>query len=232
MQGNLSNLLDEWRKNWLPWVTLLMVWGFIIVVVDPRGEFMVNDDWAFVRSLEALRSTGKIIATGWGPPGAPGGPALLAHLLLGDLFSRLFGFSLTTLRIAVLTMGILGSFGLMLLFRIAKVSPWLALLGTLTVVCNPLFLAECFTYMTDITFAALAIFAVLFLYLGAKKSSPAWMVTGLVVVLGSILTRQLGIAILLAFLVTCWLHPVGAALGRAKMLLPGTGFGSTPLDII
>ena len=101
-------------KNWFPWVALLLVWGVIIVVVDPRGEFMVNDDWAFVRSLEAFRSTGSIMVTGWGPPGAPGGPALLVHLLLGDLFSRIFGFSLTTLRVAVLTMGILGSFGLLL----------------------------------------------------------------------------------------------------------------------
>lgn len=214
-------LQDLLMKNWFPWVALLLVWGLIIVVINPRGEFMVNDDWAFVRSLEAFRSTGNITATGWGPPGAPGGPALLVHLLLGDLFSRIFGFSLTNLRIAVLTMGILGSFGLMLLLRIAKVSPWLALLGTLTVVCNPLFLSECFTYMTDVTFASLAIFAVLLLYLGVKKSSIAWIIAGLLLVLASILTRQIGVVILLAFLVTCWVHPIGAVLGRAKIFFLG-----------
>lgn len=215
-------------KNWFPWVALLLVWGVIIVVVDPRGEFMVNDDWAFVRSLEAFRSTGSIMVTGWGPPGAPGGPALLVHLLLGDLFSRIFGFSLTTLRVAVLTMGILGSFGLMLLLRLAKVPPWLALLGTLTVVGNPLFLSECFTYMTDITFASLAVFAVLLLYLGAKKSSLAWIIAGLVMVLAAILTRQIGVVILLAFLVSCWVHPHGAALGRAKLFFLGLAFVVLP----
>ena len=215
-------------KNWFPWVALLLVWGVIIVVVDPRGEFMVNDDWAFVRSLEAFRSTGSIMVTGWGPPGAPGGPALLVHLLLGDLFSRIFGFSLTTLRIAVLTMGILGSFGLMLLLRLAKVPPWLALLGTLTVVGNPLFLSECFTYMTDITFASLAVFAVLLLYLGAKKSSLAWIIAGLVMVLAAILTRQIGVVILLAFLVTCWVHPHGASLGRARLFFLGLAFVVLP----
>jgi hypothetical protein len=208
-------------KNWVPWVALLLVWGVIIVVVDPRGEFMVNDDWAFVRSLEVFRSTGRIMVTGWGPPGAPGGPALLVHLLLGDLFGRIFGFSLTTLRAAVLTMGILGSFGLMLLLRLAKASPWLALLGTLTVVANPLFLPECFTYMTDITFASLAVFAVLLLYLGVKKSSLAWIIAGMVMVLAAILTRQIGVVILLAFLVTCWVHPYGAALGRVKLSFLG-----------
>jgi hypothetical protein len=214
-------LQDLLMKNWFPWVALLLVWGLIIVVINPRGEFMVNDDWSFVRSLEAFRSTGNITVTGWGPPGAPSGPALLVHLLLGDLFSRIFGFSLTNLRIAVLTMGILGSFGLMLLLRIAKVSPWLALLGTLTVVGNPLFLSECFTYMTDVTFASLAIFAVLLLYLGVKKSSLAWIIAGLLLVLASILTRQIGVVILLAFLVTCWVHPIGTVLGRAKIFFLG-----------
>jgi hypothetical protein len=208
-------------RKWLPWAALLLVWAIIIAVVNPRGEFLVNDDWAFVKSLEAFRATGRITVTGWGPPGVPGGPALLMHLLWGDLFSWICGFSLTNLRIAVLTMGILGSCGLLLLLRIAGVKPWLALLGTLTVVANPLFLSQCFTYMTDVTFASLAIFAVLFLYLGVKKTSLAWTITGLLLVLASVLTRQIGVVILLAFLVTCWLHPAGAALGRVKLCLLG-----------
>ena len=212
---------DLLMKNWFPWVTLLLVWAIIIAVVNPRGEFLVNDDWAFVKSLEAFRALGRITVTGWGPPGAPGGPALLMHLLWGDLFSRIFGFSLTNLRIAVLTLGILGSCGLLLLLRIAGVRPWLALLGTLTMVANPLFLSECFTYMTDVTFASLAIFAVLFLYLGVKKTSVAWIIAGLLLVLASVLTRQIGVVILLAFLVTCWLHPACAALGRVRLYLLG-----------
>jgi len=194
---------DRLMKNWFPWFALLVVWTIIILVVNPRGEFMVNDDWAFVRCLEAFRSTGQIMVTGWGPLGAPGGPSLLVHLLLGDLFSRVLGFSLTTLRIAVLTMGFLGSLGLLLLLRIARVPPWPALLATLTVVGNPLFLAECFTFMTDITFASLAIFAVLFLYLGVKKSSTPWIISGLLLVLASILTRQIGVVILLASRFPC-----------------------------
>jgi hypothetical protein len=212
-------------KSWFPWFALLLVWIIMIVVINPLGEFMVNDDWAYVKCLETFRSTGTIMNTGWGGPRgiqvASGGPSLLVHILIGDLFCQAMGFSLTNLRIAVLTMGILGSFGLLLLLSLAGKSPWLALLGTLTVVCNPLFLTECFTYMSDITFASLAIFALLFLYLGVKKSSTAWVIAGLILVLGSILTRQIGVVILLAFLVTCWLHPLGLGLGRRKMLLLG-----------
>jgi hypothetical protein len=215
-------------KPWLPWLILLAVWGILIVVINPVGEFMVNDDWSFVKCLEVFRATGKITSTGWGPSYAPGGPSLLVHLLLGDLFSRALGFSLTTLRVAVLAMGFLGSLGLMALLRAAGASPWLALLGTLTVVANPLFLAESFTYMTDITFAALAIFALLFLFLGARKTSIPWIIAGLVLTLGSILTRQIGLVILLAFMISCWALPAGAALGRGKMAVLGLGLVLIP----
>ena len=215
-------------KNWFPWVALLGVWALIIIVVNPSGEFMVNDDWAFVKCLETFRATGTITATGWGPPGYPGGPALLVHLLWGDLFCHVLGFSLTTLRLAVLTMGILGSFGLLLLLRSTGASAWLALLGTLTVVGNPLFLAESFTFMTDITFAALVIGALLCFFLGVKKSRTSWIIAGLVLTLGSILTRQIGVVIFLAFILTGWLHPAGLALGRGKMLLLALGLVLLP----
>jgi hypothetical protein len=215
-------------KNWFPWVALLGVWTLIIMVVNPSGEFMVNDDWAFVKCLETFRATGTIAATGWGSPGHPGGPALLVHLLWGDLFCHVLGFSLTTLRLAVLTMGILGSCGLLLLLRSTGASAWLALLGTLTVVGNPLFLAESFTFMTDITFAALMIFALLCFFLGVKTSRTSWIIAGLVLTLGSILTRQIGVAIFLAFILTCWLHPAGLTLGRGKMLLWALGLVLLP----
>lgn len=204
---------------WVPAVLLLLVWALIILIVNPVGEFMINDDWAFVKSLEAFRAAGKIIATGWGPSGAPGGPSLLFHLLWGNFFSYLCGYSLTTLRISVLTLGILGSFGLLWLFRFAGVSPWLALLGALTVVFNPLFLAESFTYMTDITFSSLAIFALLFLSLGVEKSRLSLVLIGLVFALCSILTRQIGVVIPVAFVAVCLIHPQGLKLGKVKMLL-------------
>jgi hypothetical protein len=203
---------------WVPAILLLLIWALIILIVNPVGEFMINDDWSFVKSLEAFRTEGKVIATGWGPSWAPGGPSLLFHLLWGNFFSYLFGYSLTTLRISVLTLGILGSFGLLWLFRFAGVSPWLSLLGTLTVVFNPLFLAESFTYMTDVTFASLAIFALLFLSLGVEKSRLSLIIIGLVFALCSILTRQIGVVIPMALVAACLVHPQGLKLGKVKIL--------------
>ena len=157
---------------------VVLIWGILIVLVDPRGAFMVNDDWSFVRSLEALRQ-GRLIATGWGPEGAPGGPSLIVHLLWGWLFSFLFGSSMTSLRASVLTMGALASMSLFVLLRSLKTPVWLALLSTLTLILNPLFLSQSFSFMTDVTFTGLAASALLALHLGMEKGRLSWLCGGL-----------------------------------------------------
>ena len=147
--------------------------------------------------------------TGWGPSWAPGGPSLIVHLLWGRLFTFLGGFSITVLRISVLTLGILGSCALLVLLRSAGSSSWVALWGALTLVINPLFLSQSFTYMTDITFAGMVVFSLLCLHAGVQRVSTPMLVLGLLFALCSILTRQLGVVIPLAFVTACFLHPRG-----------------------
>jgi hypothetical protein len=203
----------------IPLLILVSVWTVIVLIVNPVGEFMVNDDWAFVRALETLTFEGRMPTTGWGPSWAPGGPSLIVHLLWARLFTFFGGFSITVLRISVLTLGILGPCALLVLLRLAGASPWVALWGALTLVVNPLFLSQSFTYMTDITFAAMAVFSLLFLHAGVQRASTPTLVLGLLFALCSILTRQLGVIIPLAFVIACFLHPRGADLGRWKMVV-------------
>jgi hypothetical protein len=213
---------------WWYLFALLTIWVLIIVVVNPLGEFMVNDDWAFVKSLESLRNEGQLASTGWGPRGAPGGPSLITHLLWGLLFVEVWGFSLTILRISVLTLGVLGSVSLLFLLRFAGASDRTAFLGTLTLVFNPLFLSQCFTFMSDVTFTSYALFAIPFLALGVDKGSTGWIILGLCFALASILTRQIGIVIPLAFAATIILHPRWAAQGRTKWVLLSLGITIVP----
>lgn len=174
---------------------------------------MVNDDWGYVKSLQALADHGKVIATGWGP----GGPALIVHILWGWLFSTLFGYSMTTLRVSILVMGVLGSFSLYFLLSSLKPPRYLALLGTLTLILNPLFLSQNFTFMTDITFTSLAAMSLLVLHLGVEKGRNSFIYAGLALAAAGILTRQIGIVIPLAFMACCWLTPPGRRLGALRM---------------
>ncbi|MFH0782122.1 MAG: glycosyltransferase family 39 protein [Pseudomonadota bacterium] len=205
----------NWLKELCPAVFILAIWTCALLAIDPRGEFMVNDDWGYVKSLQALADHGKIIATGWGH----GGPALIVHILWGWLFSSLFGYSMTTLRVSVLVMGVLGSFSLYFLLCSIKLPRYLALLGTLTLILNPLFLSQNFTFMTDITFTSLAAMSLLVLHLGVEKDRRSFIYAGLALATASILTRQIGIVIPLAFMASCWLIPQGRRLGPLRMTI-------------
>lgn len=233
---------SRWDGAWLAGL-VAVVWAVIIVLVDPRGEFMVNDDWSFVRSLESLQR-GILAPTGWGPEGAPGGPALIVHLLWGWLFCVLFGPGMTSLRASVLAMGALGSVSLLLLLRWGKAPWWLALLGALTLILNPLFLSQSFSFMTDVTFSGLVACALLALHLGLETEKDGWLWGGLLLVAASILIRQIGITVAMGFVAACWLTPGGRRLGPWRMtvlavaltVLPWLGWelalsmtGSTPI---
>ncbi|MBI4966423.1 MAG: glycosyltransferase family 39 protein [Desulfomonile tiedjei] len=198
---------------------LLFLWGVIVVVVNPIGEFQVNDDWSFQRALERLASQGKIESTGWGPNWAPGGPSLIFHLLWGRLFTLFGGWSATTLRISVLVMGVLGSIGMLMLLRRCAGSECFALWGTLTFLLNPLVLSQCFTYMSDVTFAAVTLFSVLFVYVAVRRGGIPFLVVGLVLALCSILTRQLGLVVPAALLGAWALHPGVRPLSTVWMLV-------------
>ncbi len=199
---------------WKGAIVILLVWAVAVSFIDPRGEFMVNDDWSFVKIFEGLEH-GKMIATGWGP----GGPSAIVHVLWGKLFTSITGFSLTNLRLSVIFIGIIGSLGIFQLLLLAGVSSRIALTGALTVVLNPLFMAESFSFMTDVTFASLLSFAVLFVYLGVENNQPALLIVGLVFSLMSILTRQIGIVLPLGLLLASVLHPKGRRMGVAKIAL-------------
>lgn len=228
----------------LPFLALIGTWALIVLIVNPVGEFMVNDDWSFIKALESLVFLGKPAATGWGPHGAPGGPSLIVHLLWGSLFTYFGGFSITVLRVSVLVMGAIGSIALFVLLRVAGAPRSTALVGSLTLVANPLFLSQCFTFMTDVTFTSMGILSILFLGLAVKRNHGILLAVGLLLSLCSILTRQIGVVIPAAFLIACFLHREGGRLGRlrsviwvlALVILPWIGFeyalhllGSTPL---
>lgn len=203
----------------LPFIALLVVWGVVVLVVNPIGEFMVNDDWSFIKALETLLFLGKPAATGWGPHGAPGGPSLITHLLWGMLFTYFGGFSITVLRLSVIAAGVIGSLSLLALLRVCGASRRTAFIGALTLVANPLFLSQSFTYMTDVTFTSAAILSILCLSLAVKRNGGYLLVIGLLLSLCSILTRQIGVVIPAAFLLTCILHEDGGRLGRGKLML-------------
>lgn len=196
-------------------LTLLLLWGAVIIFVNPAGEFMINDDWCFVQIVESILAGEEVTATGWGE----GGPAVFSHILWGVVFSKLFGFSVTVLRFSVLTLGVASSLVFFLLLSNLTTSRWLPLLVTLALIFNPLFFSQSFTYMSDITFFFLFMSSLFLLHLAIKTSRQGYILLGLCFALLATLTRQIGLVIPLGLLATTLLHPYGKSLPRARIII-------------
>ncbi len=195
--------------------TLLVIWGGVIVFIDPTGEFMVNDDWSFTSIVEAILQGKEVDATGWGD----GGPSVFSHIGWGVLFSSIFGYSTATLRVSVLVLAAVGSSALLLLLHQMGCRPWLALWVVLVLLFNPLFLSQSFSFMTDITFTSLLLVSLLFLHIGIDRNRQLMLALGLFFALLAILTRQIGVVIPLAFIFTYLVLPTVKPFCKKRVIL-------------
>src|SRR5262245_32717789 len=77
-----------------------------LVLVPPRGEFPVCDDWDYYATVGDLLKYGEIRLSDW--------PAmtLVGQIFWGGLFAKLFGLSYMTLRYSVLTLFLAGALAL------------------------------------------------------------------------------------------------------------------------
>ncbi len=137
-----------------PWIVCgLVVAAYLLVW--PVGEYAINDDWAYAKSLEYLVRDGRIKILDWNPM------SLVGHLAWGGLFTALFGFSLTVTKISVVCLGLIECLALQRLLRLCQVSCSLALAATLAVLFNPLQFVHLFNFQTDVPAAAWEVVAVL-----------------------------------------------------------------------
>jgi 4-amino-4-deoxy-L-arabinose transferase-like glycosyltransferase len=213
---------------WVSACALIAVWLLIVGFVNPVGNFMVNDDWAFMRAFETFKTEGRMASTGWGPQHAGGGPSLIAQLVWALPFSFIAGTSPTVLRISVLTIAVLGLIALMSLLARLSGRPWISLFGAVTVMLNPLFLSQSFTFMTDVPFVSFMVLSLLCLFAGMERRSTGLIAVGLLMSLCAVLTRQAGLVLPAAFAAAAVISPWGRTVGRLRMVLLAIGLCVIP----
>jgi 4-amino-4-deoxy-L-arabinose transferase-like glycosyltransferase len=180
-------------KNNLLFITAL--WLLSLVMVYPMGNVPLNDDWSYGLTVKHLIEAGEFRPTGW--TSMP----LITQALWGYLFCLPFGFSFEALRLSTLTLSLIGIFGSYYLIRELHPSKLLALVIALTVTFNPIYYALSNTFMTDVPFTALTILAATFLVRHLKNNSHLDWIVGAVFCVAATLTRQLALAIPIAFAV-------------------------------
>ncbi len=179
----------------------MVLFGFVLVLVlvPPVRTFPMDDDWAYAQSVTDLLH--------WAyKPHDWTQPTALGHLVLGALFSGIFGYSFTTLSIVTLTMSASGLVIFYLLLRHLNVGPTQALLGTALLGCNPIYVYLSYSFMTDVTFLTYLLAACLCYIRGAQSQtySQYWFWLGGIATALAYLTRQIGVFVVPAVLLYLW----------------------------
>jgi hypothetical protein len=114
------------------------------LISRPYANMGVCDDMSYILIARKVAATGHIFYNG------PTTPMLGWQLYLGAAFIKLFGFSLTTVRMSTLLVGMVLAFVLQRTLVRANISEGNATIGTLAMVLSPLYLVLSVTFMTDI----------------------------------------------------------------------------------
>jgi hypothetical protein len=133
------------------------------LVSRPSVNMGVCDDWPYILIAQKLAATGHIVYSGWATP------ILGWQLYLGAAFIKLFGFSLTTVRMSTLLVAMALAFLLQRTLVRAGISERNATIGTLALVLSPLYLMLSVTFMTDIQ----GLFAIILCLYGCLRALQA-----------------------------------------------------------
>tara|TARA_B100000315_G_scaffold222369_1_gene226383 strand:- start:1616 stop:3331 length:1716 start_codon:yes stop_codon:yes gene_type:complete len=172
---------------------ILSLFAFAEIVINPIGEFPLNDDWAYSITVQNLVLNGRIESPNWE------GAIFMPQLFWGALFSTIFGFSFTVLRFSEIVLGIVGIIILYLILGRITGSKTLTSFGTLLFALNPIYFQQTNTFQPDVPYAVISL--VSFYFLLSFLDNPNWVkyVLGILFALLATLQKQTGISIGLAF---------------------------------
>lgn len=188
------------RRHWIA-IGLGLLFLAQFLIVSPRGEFALNDDWVHSEMIKHWVETGEFRFNSYV------GPLLYWPLLYGAALVKLFGFSYTLLRLTTLVW--LAALVAMTYGFVATQTKQkgLAAVIALTFWLNPISYNLAFTFMTDIPALALTAASAMCFWYALKTTQAKWLWLGGLAALLGFFTRQTAGLLLPAFgAYALWLH--------------------------
>ena len=172
-------------------IILILVWGIGICLVNPIGDFPLNDDWQYAYPVMKLVEEGRLEMQGFFAPN------ILLQVGWGSLWCWIAGvFSFTILRFSTLAVAIAGSWLFIAMSRKLNISAKASFIGALILISSPLFFNLSFSFMTDVPFMVVMLAALLAVLLYIQECRLIWLLTACLLSIGGFLIRQPGILLM------------------------------------
>lgn len=171
-----------------------------IVAINPFRQLLGDDDgWAYARTVEHLLATGRYQLDSWSAANMP------VQVYGAAGLSRVFGYSLSLLRCSTLALLLIGLFSFYALLRELGCTRRTASVLAIALPANPLVLLLSFSFMSDIQFLAWMLLALWLYVRGLRRQSVRDMLLGSLAAACAIGTRQFGIALIGALVLSALL---------------------------
>jgi len=178
------------------YLLISIIYIIVVILVNPNGEFPFGDDFAYTGPVKHMIDTGELKITDWSSM------TLVGQIIIGWFVCSVFGFSYTNLRLITLFFGLLATLGIFRLSSEFSENKKHSFLAAVTVGFSaPVFMFS-FSFVTDISFIALSVWAIIFYLKALKSKSILWFTFAVLINIYALLIRDLGIVL-----------PVGFAIG-------------------
>jgi len=171
----------------------------VVAMVNPRGNFPLNDDWMYATMVHSLVVDHVYIHHPFSNPIA------VAHVAWGALFCLIFGFSYTMLRVSTLVLAMIGGWATAKSAVACGLSRGAGLLCAFIVLSNPIFVNLSYTFMTDIPFFVFLSLSILFYLRAFEEDRPKNVFLGSLFGALAFLVRQFGLSIAIGYVVVALL---------------------------
>jgi len=176
-----------------PFWVILFLWIIALVIINPIGDFPLNDDWIYGWSVREWLKTGKF------QMGDLPLMSLFSHVVWGTFWTKLFGFSFTALRFSIILLSVISIWIFSRLLKALNYSWEQRLLALAIIVFNPMYFHLSVSFMTDISFLSFCIISTYGFWRYFSSENWYWWAFAIFFSILAILVRQLGVLIPMAF---------------------------------
>lgn len=173
---------------------LTIIWLLLVLLVNPIGNFPLNDDWQYAYPVKQWIETGQIAMQGRFAPN------IILQVVWGYLSCLPFGgFDFSYLRIGVLIIGGATVWLFYTWLKEQEISDKNSFIVSLSLLCSPLFFNLSFSFMTDVPFLFLVLLSLRYFFKYTEEGTLSTLGLAVTAAISAYFIRQPGLLLLPAY---------------------------------